>query len=123
MAERLKLSHRGLIWATAIGTVLQVLMVLAGHSNPAISRFYPEGGMAIALAAGILYTVIGVEAITMENVVGGMIAGAVGAFVGIVVSYLMGDVAASVLLIGTVSSAITGAAGGWIGRLFSTGAV
>ncbi len=123
MAEKLKLSNRGLVWATGIGTVLQLLMVLAGHASPDIARFFPEGGMAISLAAGVLYTVIGVEAITMENVAGGAIAGGACALLGTVVSRALGDVPLSVLMIGTVSGVITGAAGGWIGRLFSSGRV
>ena len=41
------------------------------------------------------------------------------AFVGILVSYLLGDVPAAVLGFGTASSAATGAIGGLIGKVLS----
>jgi hypothetical protein len=49
----------------------------------------------------------------------GAIAGGVSAFIGILVSYLLGDVPAQVLGFGTVASTVTGAIGGLIGRSFS----
>jgi hypothetical protein len=55
---------------------------------------------------------------TSAAVVGGLVAGAVCALIGIFVSYVLGDVPASLLALGTVSSAVTGAFGGWVGRLF-----
>jgi hypothetical protein len=79
--------------------------------------------MGISLVAGILYTVISTEALTRHTLVGGLIAGAACAFIGILVSVLLGDVPASLLLLGTVSSAVTGAFGGWLGRLFASGRV
>jgi hypothetical protein len=117
------LSTRSLVIATLIGTILQVLMVVIGHSNPGIKSLYAVGGMGISLIAGILYTVVSTEVILRDNIVAGLIAGAVCAFVGIFVSCLLGDVPASLLLLGTASSAVTGALGGWIGRLFSSGRV
>lgn len=119
----MKLSNRALVMATLIGTVLQVAMTTLGHSNPAIKGFFAVGGMGISLVAGILYVVISTEVITRDNVVGGAIAGAVCAFIGILVSWQLQDVPASLLLLGTVSSAVTGAIGGWLGRLFSSGRV
>jgi hypothetical protein len=47
------------------------------------------------------------------------VAGGVCAFVGILVSYLLGDVAAAVLGFGTASSAVTGAIGGLVGKVLS----
>jgi hypothetical protein len=44
-------------------------------------------------------------------------AGAICAFLGILVSHLLGDVPASLLALGTLSSAVTGAIGGVIGAL------
>ena len=50
---------------------------------------------------------------------GGLLAGGLCAFIGIVVSYLLGDVTAMILVMGTASSAVTGAIGGWLGKLFA----
>jgi hypothetical protein len=47
---------------------------------------------------------------------GGLLAGATCALIGIFVSYMLGDVPVTLLLLGTVSSAVTGAIGGWLGR-------
>ena len=44
----------------------------------------------------------------------GAIAGAACALIGIVISYLLGDVTAAVIAFGTLSSAVTGAIGGWL---------
>ena len=119
----MKLSNRALIVATAIGTVLQVAMTALGHSNPAIKGMFAAGGMGISFVAGILYVVISTEVITRDNVIGGMIAGAVCGFAGILVSLLLGDVLPMLLVMGTLLSGATGALGGWVGRLFSSGRV
>lgn len=119
----MKLSMRALAMATIIGTILQVIMVTLGHSTPAVKGIFAVGGTGISLVAGILYAVISTEVIVRDNVIGGLVAGAVCAFIGILVACLLGDVPASLLLLGTVSSAVTGALGGWIGRLFSSGRV
>jgi hypothetical protein len=47
---------------------------------------------------------------------GGALAGAVCAVIGIAASVVLGDTAAVILAIGTVSSAVTGAVGGLLGR-------
>lgn len=119
----MKLNTRALAAATLIGTVLQLIMVMVGHSNPDIKNLFAVGGMGISLIAGILYTVISTEVITWHDVVGGLIAGAACALIGITVSCFLHDVEARILLIGTVMSAVTGALGGWMGRLFSSGRV
>ena len=119
----MKLSSRALLTATVVGTVLQVAMTGLGHTNPEIRGIYAGGGMGISFVAGILYVVISTEVILRDNVVGGAIAGAVCALAGILVAWLFGDVPATLLVMGTIFSAITGALGGWVGRLFSSGRV
>ena len=119
----MKLSNRALVMATVIGAILQVAMTTIGHSNPAVKGIFAVGGLGISLIAGILYVVISTEVIIRDNVVGGAIAGGVCAFIGIFVSWQLKDVPGSLLLLGTVSSAVTGAIGGWLGRLFSSGRV
>jgi hypothetical protein len=105
---------RALWRATLIGTVLQVSMVVAGHYAPAIKSLYAPGGMLISGAAGWLFGRLsgsgrGVSA------VGGLFAGAACAFLGILESFYLGHVPASLLLLGTASSAVTGAIGGLLG--------
>ncbi len=54
----MKLNNRALVMATTIGTVLQLIMVMVGHSNPDVKNLFAAGGMGISFIAGILYTVI-----------------------------------------------------------------
>lgn len=119
----MKLSNRALVVATLIGTVLGVVMTLLGHDNPAIKSYFAVGGMGLSLIAGIFYAVLSTEVIIRDNVIGGLLAGAISAFIGILVSVVLGDVPALLLIVGTLSGAVTGAVGGWIGRLFSSGRV
>jgi len=119
----MKLNGRAVMIATLVGTVLQLTMVAIGHSSAEVRTLFAPIGMGISLIAGILYTVISTEVITRDNVVGGMIAGSVSALIGIAVSCALHDVEPLILVVGTLSSAVTGAIGGWIGRLFSSGRV
>jgi hypothetical protein len=111
------LNARALSFAAALGTVLQVAMVLIGHTSPAVAALYAVGGMGISLLAGLAYAFRARGGSASAAAVGGLVAGAVCAFIGILVSYLLGDVPASLLALGTISSAVTGALGGWIGKL------
>ncbi|HEY3935572.1 MAG TPA: hypothetical protein VGL65_13255 [Gemmatimonadales bacterium] len=119
----MKIASRPLVAATAVGTVLQLVMVSLGHRNPDIASLYAPIGIGISCVAGVLYAVVSTEVILRDNVVGGLVAGAVCAFIGIAVSCLMHDVAPLVLIYGTISSAVGGAIGGAVGRLFSSGRV
>lgn len=109
------LNSRALVLATVVGTVLQVAMVVAGHSNKSVANLFAVGGMGFSLIAGLAYAMWARGEPTSSVAIGGLVAGAVCAFIGILVSFLMKDVPASLLLLGTVSSAVTGALGGWIG--------
>lgn len=111
-----------LLAATLAGLVLQIMMVLSGHFNAAIASLFAPLGMAISLLAGILYTVLAAPSARVAAAKGGAVAGATCAFVGILVSYLLGDVTAAILMLGTLSSAATGAIGGLTGRLLKRGA-
>ncbi len=108
---------RALIVATVVGTVLQVAMVIIGHTNPAVAALFAAGGMLISLLAGAAYVAFA-RGSGSAPVFGATIAGAVGALIGIAVSWQLGDVPASLLALGTASSAVTGAIGGWIARRF-----
>jgi hypothetical protein len=115
------LNARALRLAAALGTVLQVAMVLIGHTSPAVAALYAVGGMGISLLAGLAYAHWARAASASAAAVGGAAAGALCAFIGILVSYLLGDVPASLLALGTISSAVTGAVGGWLGRMLFRG--
>lgn len=112
------LNRRALLLATLIGTVLQLCMVLLGHGNASIANMFAVGGMTISLIAGAVYSLLARNAAPASSpVAGGLIAGALCAFIGILVSYMLGDVTAVILLAGTASSAVTGALGGWLGKM------
>jgi hypothetical protein len=117
------LNSRALSLAAAFGTVLQVAMVLIGHTSPAVAALYAVGGMGISLLAGLAYARWARTAGASSAALGGAIAGALCAFLGILVSYLLSDVPASLLALGSLSSAVTGAVGGWIGRMLFRGSV
>jgi len=107
---------RVLLRATLVGTILQLALVWAGHSSPAVSRLFAPVGMLISLFAGWLYGRWQNAGGRGVAAIGGLVAGAACAFLGILESFYMKDVAASVLWFGTASSAVAGAIGGAIPR-------
>jgi hypothetical protein len=113
------LNRRALAMASLVGTVLQIAMVVAGHANKSIAGLFAVGGMGFSLIAGVLYVMYARGSEPSSPVLGGLIAGAVCALIGIAVSYLLGDVPVTLLALGTLSSAVTGAIGGLVGRLFA----
>ena len=110
------LNTRALVLATLVGTALQVAMVVAGHSNASITGLFALGGMGFSLVAGVLYAMWARGGTASSLAVGGLAAGALCALIGIFVSYMLGDVPMSLLALGTISSAVTGALGGWLGK-------
>ena len=115
----MSITPRALVIASTIGTVLQTAMVVAGHSNRSIARLFAVGGMSLSLIAGVIYAVLARGGTTGSAIVGGVLAGAICALIGIAVSYFLKDVPASLLALGTLSSAVTGAIGGWLGSVFA----
>ena len=111
------MNTRALTVASLIGTLLQVVMVVAGHSMPAVAAMFAVGGMGFSLIAGVIYARLAKPATKRGAAIGGMVAGAVCAFLGILVSYLLGDVPAQLLALGTLSSALTGGIGGLLGTV------
>jgi hypothetical protein len=116
-------SNSALVKATLVGTVLQLAMVIAGHYSPAIANQFAVGGMTISGIAGLLFSFWTRQKVAGTAAGGGVVAGGVSAFLGILVSHLLGDVPASVLGFGTAGSAVTGAIGGVIGKLLAPKAV
>lgn len=111
------MNAQALARAAAIGTALQVAMVVAGHLVPALrDPGFAIGGMAFSAVAGWLYG-RSARAGWGDGIAGGAIAGGIGAFVGIGVSVLLGDVPASLLVLGTGASVATGIIGAGLTRL------
>jgi hypothetical protein len=113
------LNKYALSLATAIATVLQILMVVAGHIHPGVASMFAVGGMGLSFLGGLFYEYLAKHRSSAPAAVGGMVAGAICAFIGILVSYMLGNVPASLLVLGTLSSAITGALGGFLGKFIS----
>jgi hypothetical protein len=109
-----------LLKSTALGTFLQLIMVVAGHFAPTIAGFFPAGGMAISGVTGLLYSVWGGKESVGGAALGGAATGGLCAFLGILASHFMHDVPTAVLGVGTAGSAVTGAIGGMVGRVIST---
>lgn len=113
------MDRNALIRATGIGTALQVLMVVAGHFVPALQDpGFAIGGMGLSAVAGWLYARAAAGG-WGQALGGGAVAGGVSALLGIAVSVLLGDVPASLLGLGTVGSAATGAGGAVLARLMN----
>lgn len=101
--------------AMLIGTIAQVAMVAAGHFVPAVASLFAIGGMGISALAG--WGALRGRSAGLGAAAGqGAMAGGICAVIGIGVSVLLGDVAPSLLALGTASSAVTGLIGGLIGR-------
>jgi hypothetical protein len=111
------ISTRAVTQATIVGTVLQLAMVLVGHSNTAVAALFAPVGMAISAIAGIMYARAAEQRTTGSLALGGFVSGGLCALIGIAVSFYLGDVTASILALGTLSSAVTGAIGGMLGKV------
>lgn len=97
-----------------VGSVLQIGMVVAGHWAAAVASLFGPLGVAISLAVGLLWAR---ESSTgyAHGAGGGAVVGGACALIGILVSFLLGDVTAVILVFGTLSSAAGGALGGLAG--------
>ncbi|HKQ46484.1 MAG TPA: hypothetical protein VJZ71_00260 [Phycisphaerae bacterium] len=99
---------------TAIGTVFQVAMVVAGHYNEFVkNNVFAIGGMTISLVIGALYARAAARS-KSGAALGGLMVGGACALFGIAVSVLLRDVPVAVLGFGTAGSALAGTIGGWV---------
>jgi hypothetical protein len=111
------MNRSALISAILLGTVLQLAMVIAGHYIPVIRNdIFALGGMAISLIAG-LYLGWRSGGSWGARLSGGAVAGGVCALIGIALSVVLKDTAPMILVIGTISSAVTGLIGGAASKL------
>ena len=110
------MDRKVLLTATAIGTVVQLLMIGAGHFVPVIrDHVFAIGGMLISLLAGLLYAWQAPGG-WGPSLGGGAIVGGVCAAIGIAASVALKDTSAAVLGFGTVASVVAGAVGGAVAR-------
>lgn len=103
--------------AILVGTIVQIIMVVAGHTSEPVRRVLATGGMIIALLAGLVYGLISRDPSTATLAGGGAIAGGLSAFIGILVAHVLGYVPWSIVFVDTVGSIVTGAIGGWLSKL------
>jgi hypothetical protein len=107
---------RTLLIATAAGLALQLAMVIAGHYVAFIkNNVFAVGGMGVSLLAGLVYGKLAAEA-WGPSLIGGLVAGAVCAALGIAASVALKDTPAPVLAFGTMGSAVAGLIGGVLGK-------
>ncbi|MEP6571886.1 MAG: hypothetical protein ABJD11_04295 [Gemmatimonadota bacterium] len=105
-------STRGLV---VLGTVLQVIMVLAGHVNRTVLGLSAFLGMGIPFILGAWYG--WTHAGTIKGISGaGFVIGIVGAVIGIFVAVMLKDVPWTLLILGSLSSGVTGLLGAAITR-------
>ncbi len=117
------MSRSALLNATLVGTVLQLAMVLSGHYNKGVANLFAVLGVTISLVAGLLFALWAKQPTLGSSALGGLLAGGLCALLGILVSYFLGDVTASILVLGTLSSAVTGAIGGAVGHVIAARSV
>lgn len=111
------MNRKALVNAILIGTALQLAMIVAGHFVPYVKdHVFMFGGLTLSLVAGLIYG-YAAKGSWPDSLLGGVIAGAVCAFIGLVASMLWGDVPRDIILLATLSSGVTGAVGGAIGKL------
>jgi hypothetical protein len=111
------MNPRALVIATVVGTVLQIAMIAAGHYVPFVrDKVFMLGGLLLSLVAGAIYARMapGGWSVTL---LGGCIAGGVCALIGIAASVALRDTPPMILVVGTLSSVVTGLIGAAIAKV------
>ncbi|HWL94795.1 MAG TPA: hypothetical protein VNT79_14850 [Phycisphaerae bacterium] len=110
-------NKRSILPMTLLGTVMQVGMVIAGHYSLFIREsIFALGGMLISLIVGAAWAASSATS-KADAAKGGAIVGGLSALLGILLSVALGDTEPMILAVGTISSGVTGAIGGWLGYL------
>lgn len=108
------MNRTALMVAAGWGTLAQVLLVVTGHFVAWVADYlFAPGGLLIAFAAGVIYAR---RAWPAPPLAGGALSAAIAAFLGILVSLLLGDVFPLILVLGTVASAVIGLGGAALGH-------
>lgn len=97
-----------------IGTALQLAMVISGHFVQAIANQFAMIGTAIPLVIGVWYGIVSAGSFGAAAGVG-LLIGAVPALIGVIPSYLMGDVPLGTIWFATVVSGVTALIGAVLG--------
>ncbi len=109
--------------ATALGSILQVGMVLLGLAFPALQQgnLYPIGGTLFALLVGFLFARWLSGKALAPALMGGAFAAGFSSFIGALVAAVTGQAAPGpfvTVLIATVTGFVAGSVGGFFGVLF-----
>jgi hypothetical protein len=109
--------NRALQRAILVGTFLQIVFVLLAHFSAWIeTHALLFAGMMTSATVGYLYAQEVAKGY-IRGAYGGAIAGGLCAFIGIAVSFLLGDMTGWMLLIRDLISVLTGAVGGVYGQM------
>jgi hypothetical protein len=109
--------NRALRRAILVGTLLQLVFVLAGHFSRWIeTHALLFAGMMISATVGYLYA-LDVARGYAKGAYGGAIAGGLCAFIGIAASVPLGDMTPKMLVVRALISVLTGAVGGIYGQM------
>lgn len=105
-----------------VGTIVQLLMITVGHFVPdlLVGNFFPIVGTSIGAATGALYGLWAKGANAGQAALGGAVAGGVAGVLGSAASAGLGDVPGATVGIAGVSTLVSGAIGGVVGRLIGT---
>jgi hypothetical protein len=114
------MSRSALINATIVGTLLQLAMVVSGHFNTGIASLFGVLGTTISLVAGVLFALWAKQPTLGSSAIGALLAGGICALLGILVSYFLGDVTATIIVFGTLGSAVAGAIGGAVAHMVTS---
>jgi hypothetical protein len=115
--DDLTMDRNAFIVSGCIGLILQLAMIVAGHYVPVIKdKGFMIGGLVLSLIAGLVYAKLA-HAGWPSSLIGAALSGGLCAIIAIAASVMMGDTPPVILLMGTLSSAVTGLIGGAIGKL------
>ena len=113
------MDRNAFIIAASLGLIAQLAMIVAGHYVPVIKdKGFMVGGLLISFLAGLLYAKLALNLGWPSAILDGGLAGGGCAAIAIGASVLLKDTPASILLLGTLSSVVTGLIGGVIGKLW-----
>ena len=105
-----------LLKSAGIATILQLIMVFLGRNNPSVAAAFPVVGTGLGALAGLLFGMWSKGATTGGLVGGGAMAGGLSGLIGSAASMMLGSVPASAVGIATISTAVFGAIGGFVGK-------